>query len=53
MERSSELLRDALTAADFHAVFLGVPLILLLSTPFFLRIPPDAGAEVSGHAPAR
>ncbi|MGH7047461.1 MAG: DHA2 family efflux MFS transporter permease subunit [Stellaceae bacterium] len=42
-----------LVAVDFYPVFIGVALISLSSVPFFLRMSPDAGAEVSGHAPAR
>ncbi|HEX4617112.1 MAG TPA: DHA2 family efflux MFS transporter permease subunit [Stellaceae bacterium] len=38
-----------LMAADFYPAFVGVALISLLSVPFFLRISPDAGAEVSGR----
>jgi EmrB/QacA subfamily drug resistance transporter len=43
----------ALAASDFYPVFVGVAMISLLSVPFFLRMAPDAGAEVSGHASAR
>ena len=43
----------ALAAADFYPVFVGVAMISLLSVPFFLRMSPDAGAEVSGRAPVR
>jgi hypothetical protein len=43
----------ALAAPDFYPVFVCVAVISLLSVPFFLRMAPDAGAEVSGHAPAR
>jgi EmrB/QacA subfamily drug resistance transporter len=42
-----------LSAPDFYPVFVGVALISLLSVPFFLKMSPDAGAEVSGRAPAR
>jgi EmrB/QacA subfamily drug resistance transporter len=42
-----------LSAADFYPVFVGVAMISLLSLPFFLKMSPDAGAEVSGRAPAR
>jgi hypothetical protein len=42
-----------LVAADFYLVFVGVALISLLSVPFFLRMAPDAGAEVSGRMMAR
>jgi len=43
----------ALAAADFYPAFVGVALISLLSVPFFLKISPDAGAEVSGRPVAR
>ena len=43
----------ALAAADFYPVFVGVAMISLLSVPFFLKMSPDAGAEVSGRAPVR
>jgi EmrB/QacA subfamily drug resistance transporter len=43
----------ALTAPDFYPVFVGVAIISLLSVPFFLKMSPDAGAEVSGRASAR
>jgi EmrB/QacA subfamily drug resistance transporter len=43
----------ALAAADFYPVFVGVAMISLLSVPFFLRMSPDAGAEVSGRAHVR
>jgi EmrB/QacA subfamily drug resistance transporter len=48
-------LRDgaALTAPDFYPAFVGVAIISLLSVPFFLRMAPDAGAEVSGRPVAR
>jgi EmrB/QacA subfamily drug resistance transporter len=39
----------ALAAADFRPAFVAVAAISLLSVPFFLRMAPDAGAEVSGH----
>lgn len=42
-----------LAAADFYPVFVGVAMISLLSVPFFLKMSPDAGAEVSGRAPVR
>jgi EmrB/QacA subfamily drug resistance transporter len=44
---------SALAAADFYPVFVGIAMISLLSVPFFLKMAPDAGAEVSGRAPAR
>ena len=43
----------ALTAPDFYPAFAGVAIISLLSVPFFLRMAPDAGAEVSGRPVAR
>jgi len=42
-----------LVAADFYPAFVGVATISLLSVPFFLRMSPDAGAEVSGRPVAR
>ena len=42
-----------LVAADFYPVFVGVALISLFSVPFFLKMSPDAGAEVSGRQVAR
>ena len=42
----------SLTPPDFSA-FAAVALISLLSVPFFLKMSPDAGAEVSGRASAR
>jgi EmrB/QacA subfamily drug resistance transporter len=44
---------DALTAADFYPAFVGVAMISLLSVPFFFKMSPDAGAEVSGRPVAR
>lgn len=43
----------ALAAADFYPVFVGVAIISLLSIPFFMKMSADAGAEVSGRAPAQ
>ncbi len=42
-----------LVAADFYPAFVGVAMISLLSVPFFLRMSPDAGAEVSGRPVVR
>jgi EmrB/QacA subfamily drug resistance transporter len=42
-----------LSAADFYPAFMGVAMISMASVPFFLRMSPDAGAEVSGRAAAR
>jgi EmrB/QacA subfamily drug resistance transporter len=38
-----------LTPLDFSLAFAGVGAIAMVSVPFFLRMSPDAGAEVSGH----
>jgi EmrB/QacA subfamily drug resistance transporter len=38
-----------LTPLDFSLAFAGVGVIAMFSVPFFLRMSPDAGAEVSGH----
>jgi EmrB/QacA subfamily drug resistance transporter len=43
----------ALVAADFYPAFVGVALISLFSVPFFVKMSPDAGAEVSGRPAAR
>jgi EmrB/QacA subfamily drug resistance transporter len=43
----------ALSAPDFYPVFMAVAMISLLSVPFFVKMAPDAGAEVSGRAAAR
>jgi EmrB/QacA subfamily drug resistance transporter len=42
----------ALTAPDFYPAFVGVAMISLLSVPFFFKMSPDAGAEVSGRPAA-
>jgi hypothetical protein len=41
--------RDALLTADFTAAFLVAGLVVLAAAPLALRLPRDAGAEVSGH----
>ena len=38
-----------LTPLDFSLAFAGVGAIAMVSVPFFLRMSPDAGAEVSGR----
>jgi hypothetical protein len=35
---------------DFWPAYLGIAVLSLLSLPFFVTLPPDAGAELSGHA---
>jgi hypothetical protein len=42
-----------LSAADFYPAFIGVAMISVLSVPFFFKMSPDAGAEVSGRPVAR
>jgi len=39
----------SLRAQDFTFAMLGVALLSALSIPFFVRLAPEAGAEVSGH----
>jgi EmrB/QacA subfamily drug resistance transporter len=41
-----------LALADFHLAFLVVGAVALAASALFLRLPTDAGAEVSGHRPA-
>jgi EmrB/QacA subfamily drug resistance transporter len=41
--------RADLVAADFQHAFVAVGLLSALSLLFYLRLAPDAGAEVSGH----
>jgi EmrB/QacA subfamily drug resistance transporter len=41
--------RDSLAVADFHLAFLVAGLIVAASAPMALRLPRDAGAEVSGR----
>ena len=43
----------ALSATDFYPAFVGVAMISLVSVPFYLRMAPDAGAEVSGRPVVR
>ena len=38
---------------DFHAAFLIVAVLMLAGLPAFVRLPAGAGANVSGHRPAR
>ncbi|MHB8528371.1 MAG: MFS transporter [Caulobacteraceae bacterium] len=42
---------DRLALADFRLAFLVVGMIALAASALFLRLAPDAGAEVSGHRP--
>lgn len=34
---------------DFWPAYIGIGMLSLLSLPFFVRLPPNAGAEMSGH----
>ncbi|MBV8121285.1 MAG: DHA2 family efflux MFS transporter permease subunit [Alphaproteobacteria bacterium] len=43
----------SLTAPDFYPVFMAVAMISLSSVPFFFKVAPDAGAEVSGRHATR
>jgi EmrB/QacA subfamily drug resistance transporter len=45
--------RAVSSAADFSTALAAVAMISILSVPFFLKMPPDAGAEVSGRAVAK
>ncbi len=53
--QAGKVLRGAetLAAADFQLAFAGVALCALLALPFYARLSPTAGAEVSGHTPGR
>lgn len=44
---------SALAAADFSAAFLVAGLVAAAAVPFFARMPPDAGSDVSGRRPRR
>jgi hypothetical protein len=37
-------------AGDYRAAFVAAGVLALVSIPFFLRLAPGAGAEVSGHS---
>ncbi|MCS6891995.1 MAG: MFS transporter [Rhodovarius sp.] len=41
--------RHEVAAADFSIAFVVAALVLASATPFFLRLPPAIGREVSGH----
>ncbi len=45
--------RTALVTDDFHRAFMAIGLIAVASALMFLRLAPDAGAEVSGHRARR
>lgn len=41
--------RSTLATVDFHRAFMAIGLIAVVSAVMFVRLPRDAGAEVSGH----
>jgi EmrB/QacA subfamily drug resistance transporter len=50
LERAADYAGDAaITARDFGPAFFAVALVSALSVLSFRRLPPDAGAELSGH----
>lgn len=50
LEFTSNLLHGGeLTLSDFHIAWFVVALVAILSALPFFRLPPDAGADVSGH----
>ncbi|MGV3492109.1 MAG: MFS transporter [Devosia sp.] len=49
LELSSQFTGSALSLADFHFAWLVVAGVSLLGVFAFLRLPPDAGSDVSGH----
>jgi predicted MFS family arabinose efflux permease len=49
LELSSHITGGGLTLIDFHIAWFVVAGISLLSALPFLRLPPDAGSDVSGH----
>jgi hypothetical protein len=51
LEFTSRLHGGAPTLADFHIAWFVVAGLAAISAFFFWRLPPDAGADVSGHRP--
>ena len=51
LEFTSRLHGGAPTLGDFHIAWLVVAGLAAISAFFFWRLPPDAGADVSGHRP--
>jgi EmrB/QacA subfamily drug resistance transporter len=51
LEFTSRLHGGAPTLQDFHIAWFGVALLASTSMIFFLRLPADAGAHMSGHKP--
>ncbi len=52
LEVSTSLKGAPLDIADFHLAFFGVAILGALSLIPFVRLPADAGQELSGHQPA-
>jgi EmrB/QacA subfamily drug resistance transporter len=51
LEFTSRMHGSAPTLTDFHIAWFGVALLASTSMIFFLRLPPDAGSQMSGHKP--
>jgi hypothetical protein len=49
LELSSNLSGGELGLANFHFAWFVVSGVSLVSALWFVRLPPDAGADVSGH----
>ena len=49
LEASAALAGREIAAADFAVAFVVAGLVVCSAAPFFARLPPDAGDEVSGH----
>jgi hypothetical protein len=49
LELSSNMNGGELGLVDFHFAWFVVSGVSLLSALWFVRLPPDAGADVSGH----
>ncbi len=41
--------RQELALIDFHVAFIGMGILVVIASCVFLRLSPDAGAEVTGH----
>jgi EmrB/QacA subfamily drug resistance transporter len=53
LELSTQISGAPLNLADFHVAWYVVALVAVLSVFAFIRLPPDAGANVSGHRAQR
>jgi hypothetical protein len=49
LEAATQIRNAPLDLLDFHIAWYIVALLAVISTVQFLRLPPDAGANVSGH----